>query len=367
MADPEHLRILKQGVKAFNEWRDENPDIELDLIKADLSEADLKEADLEDADLSQADLSRANLRGANLINAALYEANLRRAVLAEAVLVGASLFQADLRKADLKDVDLSRTDLGADLNTGQPHRVDISGADDFRANLSGANLNRANLSGHDLSEMNLIEMNLRGANLRWTNLSYANLSRSDISGANITGANLHEWKIEGIKCNHIIWKNNRIEYENPHDFEKVFTEIENVVEILLDLPFSELSYLTFRIIEQAINQKYGEGSVIFTGLNAIANTESRAKFLGFSTPNELTEIKHDISGMRKELKQVFEDANSKNNLLNAIGWKSEIDIPFTGGALVVRPKEIESVLNERYVQMKPLLQQIIQTIFLHIR
>ncbi|GAG90521.1 unnamed protein product, partial [marine sediment metagenome] len=33
----------------------------------------------------------------------------------------------------------------------------------------------------------------------------------------------------------------------------------------------------------------------------------------------------------------------------------------------LRPKEVERVLKERYAQMHPLLQNIVQTIQLHIR
>ena len=51
MANDEHVALLKQGVEAWNAWRDENPG-----IRPDLSEADL----------SKANLSYANLRGANL-------------------------------------------------------------------------------------------------------------------------------------------------------------------------------------------------------------------------------------------------------------------------------------------------------------
>jgi hypothetical protein len=54
MADPNHLRILKQGAKAFNGWRAKNPDIVSNLVKANLSGADLSGAILEDADLRQA-------------------------------------------------------------------------------------------------------------------------------------------------------------------------------------------------------------------------------------------------------------------------------------------------------------------------
>ena len=31
MANKEHLKILKQGVEAWNKWREENPDVKPDL------------------------------------------------------------------------------------------------------------------------------------------------------------------------------------------------------------------------------------------------------------------------------------------------------------------------------------------------
>ena len=36
MANDEHVALLKQGVAAWNAWRDENPDIRPDLSGADL-------------------------------------------------------------------------------------------------------------------------------------------------------------------------------------------------------------------------------------------------------------------------------------------------------------------------------------------
>jgi hypothetical protein len=44
MANQEHVARLKQGVKVWNQWRDENPDIVPDLRGADLREATLCEA-----------------------------------------------------------------------------------------------------------------------------------------------------------------------------------------------------------------------------------------------------------------------------------------------------------------------------------
>ena len=71
MANEEHVAQLNRGVKVWNKWRKENPNIEPDLAGAQLSKMDL-----EGVNLFQTNLSLANLGGANLI-----EADLRGAVL----------------------------------------------------------------------------------------------------------------------------------------------------------------------------------------------------------------------------------------------------------------------------------------------
>jgi hypothetical protein len=65
MADEEQLRILKQGVEAWNDWRRKNPGI----TAVDLSGADLREMNLLGAELSRANLDEAILLGANLSGA----------------------------------------------------------------------------------------------------------------------------------------------------------------------------------------------------------------------------------------------------------------------------------------------------------
>ena len=71
MASDEHVALLMQGVAAWNEWREENPDVRSDLREANLSGANLSEADLNDTDFSGADLSRANLSRASLVRTRL--------------------------------------------------------------------------------------------------------------------------------------------------------------------------------------------------------------------------------------------------------------------------------------------------------
>ena len=66
MANPEHVKILKQGVEVWNRWREERPDIVPDLSQAVLQGTKLSGANLSRAKLSEADLSWTNLSGANL-------------------------------------------------------------------------------------------------------------------------------------------------------------------------------------------------------------------------------------------------------------------------------------------------------------
>jgi Pentapeptide repeats (8 copies) len=117
MANKEHLEILKKGVKEWNKWREDNPEIVPDLKEAHLrirhlegarldfvllDGAILIKAHLEGADLSMTYLNKANLNKANLTGANLRGAHLKGADLSESNLKGAVLLMADLEGADLR-------------------------------------------------------------------------------------------------------------------------------------------------------------------------------------------------------------------------------------------------------------------------
>jgi len=107
LANEEHLRILRQGVDAWNRWRLENTGVVPDLQDAKLRGMDLRSVDFKRTWLLGADLSEANLAQANLDRAILQFANLGRANLREASLLGANLRQANFTDADLTGADLS--------------------------------------------------------------------------------------------------------------------------------------------------------------------------------------------------------------------------------------------------------------------
>jgi hypothetical protein len=106
MANQEHLDVLKQGVKTWNQWRQEHPDIRPDLTGANLYEANLIGVSLSYANLSQADLIKvkfigadlryANLSRTNLSKADLSLANLSHAILNESILVRTNFTDATL-------------------------------------------------------------------------------------------------------------------------------------------------------------------------------------------------------------------------------------------------------------------------------
>ena len=91
MAIPQHLEVLKQGVAAWNKWRNDNPGEEPDLAGAKLSKTDLKDANFRETDLRWADLTRTNLS-----SAFLNRADFRRANLSQAIFKMANLSEANL-------------------------------------------------------------------------------------------------------------------------------------------------------------------------------------------------------------------------------------------------------------------------------
>jgi Pentapeptide repeats (8 copies) len=142
VADEEQLKIIRQGVVAWNGWREKNPELRPNLSRADLS----------GLDLSGANLSRARLRQANLSWVCLCSA------------------------------DLSRADL-------------------CKANLSEANLSQTNLNGANLSQANLSRANLRGAELNGVDLVAAQLIQTNLFNATLTGSRVYGVSVWDIKVN----------------------------------------------------------------------------------------------------------------------------------------------------------------------
>lgn len=101
MTREELVQLLKTDVKAFNAYREANPDLRPDLEATDLrglnlSGSDLRKSNLSGANLEGADLRKARLQQANLTNVNLRNADLRECSLHAAVMDGCDLSGAHL-------------------------------------------------------------------------------------------------------------------------------------------------------------------------------------------------------------------------------------------------------------------------------
>lgn len=117
-------------------------------------------------------------------------------------LSGANLSRTDLSGAFLYEVNLSGANLEeANLSEALLDEANFSSANLSRANLSRANLSRADLRWANFSEANLSEAKLGETHLSWANLSRANLSEANLNEALLDRANLSEANLSNIKLN----------------------------------------------------------------------------------------------------------------------------------------------------------------------
>jgi uncharacterized protein YjbI with pentapeptide repeats len=204
MANESQLAIIKQGVKAWDNWRAENPQEFIDLNDADLSDIELSGCNLAGAWLNRVNLSGTNLNDANLSGARIENSNLKKADFINADLKGCYLRESFLLQINLSGANLS----GAVITDADLRSSNLSGADFTSADLSGAHLGAANLKGAQfvdayLKKANLVqvygdETNFQKANLtdvlickavlKKANFSDAQLSNIDFSSADLTEA-----------------------------------------------------------------------------------------------------------------------------------------------------------------------------------
>lgn len=289
MANPEHLKILKQGVKAWNRWRNSKGGSYPDLSKADLSGLNLEGIDLNTSDLSRsslkgtilynADLSYSNLRNANLLEGKLSRAILADVELNEADLTKANLEDADLYDADLTDAKLVKTNLSrARLEGVTLHRANLSGASLFQANLQFSDLSLGDLTDVDLRWVDCVLVNFEKATLRNANLSFCNLVQSNLTGAILTGAKLYgtardNWIIKGVECKYVYWdeegkqrspKDRDLE---PGEFERLYAALPTI-EYIFENGMTPMDPLIMDRVVQAIRKKRPEFDIKIDSINA---------------------------------------------------------------------------------------------------
>ncbi len=194
MADSQQLKILKNGVKEWNEWRGANPGARIDFSKANLrgahlSGGDFRGADLREVDLMEANLGEANFARANLSGSILLQARLRAAFFRGADLTQCELRGADLAVANLRDSNLSRSVLvAANLN----HAFLVG------ARFSKVRCRSTSFGFNDLSKVIDIEKVVHeGPSI--LGVDTLRLSKGLIPESFLRGCGLSDWEIESAK------------------------------------------------------------------------------------------------------------------------------------------------------------------------
>jgi uncharacterized protein YjbI with pentapeptide repeats len=184
MANPNHLAVLKHGLKNWNAWRKRHPRIRPDLSGDAVSDLERNIGALAAVVVNEAMPGRApadadGLSGLDLTSADLHACNLQAMNLSRANLMLANLHSADLRDANLA---------GAILTSANLSNCDLRGATLNGAILRFATLKGARLDGAMLRLCNLDRVDARRASLRNTDLSFTSLTEASLVGADLSNS-----------------------------------------------------------------------------------------------------------------------------------------------------------------------------------
>lgn len=144
MARQTHLKIIRQGVDTWNNWRQAHPEI------------------------TRPNLNNVSFNGAQLVGVNFHNVQLTRA----------NFLVANLSGADLSGADITESNF-------------------YSAKLAGAKLAGANLTGSNFGVANLVGANLTGASLSCANLVGANLTGANLTGCTVYGISVWDVQLDG--------------------------------------------------------------------------------------------------------------------------------------------------------------------------
>ena len=200
MAKSYQLRILEQGVDAWNEWRAAHPDIFPDLSRAYLNKLDLSNANLSHTNLQFAFLNYSTLDDADLSHASLNEAQLKGASIK-----GADLYCASFKRAQLQHASFNRANLKhAKITEALCFYTDFSNIDADSASLDLGTFDYAMMVNADVRNASLCHASFRNADLSESRFDNSDLSHAVISNTSLQETSFHrvrliETKLENLK------------------------------------------------------------------------------------------------------------------------------------------------------------------------
>ncbi len=188
----EYRQILQTSDRyEWNQWREENPSVAINLAGIDLSgrslrgynffrvdfrDANLERADMRDADLKFADLRHANLTSSNLSSADFSYAQMQGCNLSHSLLHWVEGCGADLMNANISFSSV----MGANLRSTILTQANLESSNFLIATLDGAVLNRANCQSTRFEASSLLGCLFKGSNLEQTDFHWAETEGCDV-------------------------------------------------------------------------------------------------------------------------------------------------------------------------------------------
>lgn len=169
MPSKKHLDILDKGVKAWNKWRKEYPEIQPNLSRSKLIDLKLDGVDFRNTNLKDANLSYSEFLDADFSNALLLYANFQHTNLARAKFVNANLSYANLYRSNLGLTDLEDAILKGAY---------ASKADFLSTWLVNSNLTEVDLVGARFESVFLLDTNFKKAVIGYTLFADCDLSEA---------------------------------------------------------------------------------------------------------------------------------------------------------------------------------------------
>lgn len=228
MANPEHTRVLAQGIEAWNEWREKNPEITPDLHRTKFYKVVFRKDHAQEnfiftfvRQVYENTVLRFKIRFLRFVNSEYEDRHFE----------GESkmLVQTENTYYTRYDWVYNGTKgVGEILEGGDPINTRTEDYFGLRnteliflggCKLRGANLKGINFQGADLAHSDLIGVNLWDANLCDADLTGANLSGADLTSANLKGAKLLNTNFFGADLDNAILERVNLSRANEYTLD----------------------------------------------------------------------------------------------------------------------------------------------------
>ena len=238
-ANDEHVALLKQGVDAWNEWRDEEPRHPSGPQRGGPPRRQPQRGGPQRGEPQRGGPQRGEPQQGEPQRGEPHRGGPQRGKPQQANLSEANLSEADLRKADLAGrtsagrTSAGRTSAGRTssrrTSVGRTSAGRTSAGEPLRANLSRANLIKANLR-----EANLSEANLSGADLSEATSRVPLLVDTDLTGADLTGCRIYGVSAWGLKLERTKQQNLVITHEDEPEITVDNIEVAQFIYLMLN-------------------------------------------------------------------------------------------------------------------------------------